>query len=124
MFIYRVSPFTYFISSLLSVGIAHAPVECTSSELTVFDPPADSTCGDYLESFMSSAGGKLLKQDATSGCQFCTIENTDMFLAGFKAEYSERWRNVGIICAYVGFQHCYGGLFLLVGPCAARTEED
>ncbi|TFL05156.1 putative ABC multidrug transporter [Pterulicium gracile] len=100
VFIYRVSPFTYFISSLLSVGIAHAPVECTSSELTVFDPPADSTCGDYLESFMSSAGGKLLKQDATSGCQFCTIENTDMFLAGFKAEYSERWRNVGIICAY------------------------
>lgn len=103
VFMYRVSPFTYIISSLLSVGIAHAPVECTSAELTVFDPPADSTCAAYLEPYMSLAGGKLLNEDATSGCQYCTLDNTDTFLTSFKADYSERWRNVGIICVYLVF---------------------
>lgn len=111
IFMYRVSPFTYLVGGLITVGIARAPVECSSVELNVFDPLPNMTCGTYLQEFMSLAGGKLIDPEATSDCQYCQMETTDPFLAVFNMHYSDRWRNFGILFAYLTF-NIFAALFL------------
>lgn len=53
---------------------------------------------------MSSAGGYLENPESASACQFCSIRTTDQFLAsGFNIIYGHRWRNFGIMMAFVVF---------------------
>lgn len=103
VFMYRVSPFTYLVSAMMSVGIAHAPVYCAPKELRVFDPPDGMTCGAYLEEFISSAGGRLLNGEATSQCEYCQFDSTDGFLATINADYGNRWRDLGILFVFIAF---------------------
>jgi len=111
IFMYRVSPFTYLVSAVLSVGIGNAEVTCTAQELTTFNPPNSTTCGEFLESYISQAGGYLTNPDATSDCKFCTIKDTNVFLKALSSSYDDRWRDFGIGMAYIVFNIC-GALFL------------
>jgi ABC-type multidrug transport system permease subunit len=72
--------------------LAGRPVVCSSSEVSVFDPPAGQTCGAYLEDYISAAGGTIQNPGATSDCQYCALTIADQFLAGSSIYYSERWR--------------------------------
>lgn len=103
IFMYRVSPLTYLISALLSTGIANQEVSCSSVELLSFSPPPGRTCGEYMAAWISEAGGALADPDATSSCAFCSLSSTNTFLASVSSDYGERWRNFGIMFAYVGF---------------------
>jgi ATP-binding cassette, subfamily G (WHITE), member 2, PDR len=100
---YRVSPFTYIISSILSTGIAGANVECSNVELLHLSPPSGETCDSFLSSYIDRVGGYLANPHATSGCQYCTTSSTDQYLADLGISYSDIWRNVGILFAYIGF---------------------
>jgi len=100
-FMYRVSPFTYFVEGILGVAVANTPVSCGPEEFQEFDPPAGQTCGDYLQAYQSYAGGSLNNPSATSNCQFCQLTNTNVFLDNFGIKYGNRWRNFGIIWVYV-----------------------
>jgi len=100
---YRVSPFTYLISAILSVGLANAPVRCSKIELLNFDPLPGTKCGTYLESYITAAGGYVTNSDATSACSFCPVAKTDDFLKSLRIYYNERWRNFGIMWIYVVF---------------------
>jgi len=51
IFTYRISPLTYLVSAILSVGVAKAPVVCSSIEIVKVVPPNGSTCGKYLSPF-------------------------------------------------------------------------
>jgi ATP-binding cassette subfamily G (WHITE) protein 2 (PDR) len=110
IFMYRVSPFTYLISALLSTGIAHAPVHCSDIEIAVFDPPSGMNCQAYLDQYMSYAGGALYNGDATSGCQFCRVASTDVFLDSIKSSFDHRWRDFGLVIVYLAF-NIIGALF-------------
>jgi ATP-binding cassette subfamily G (WHITE) protein 2 (PDR) len=66
-------------------------------------PPAGSTCGDYLASYAQAAGGRIYNPLATADCQYCSLTNTDQSLASTNVYYSERWRNYGIGFAYIFF---------------------
>lgn len=103
IFMYRVSPFTYLVSGLLSTGLARSYVQCAQNEFIRFDPPQDSTCQQYISDYQSVAGGYLRDLNATSGCEFCSIETTDAFLARLSVNYDDAWRNFGILWAYVIF---------------------
>lgn len=109
IFMYRVSPFTYFVSTVLSVGLANSDVTCSDVELLSFKP-ALGTCGEYMEPFMLVAGGYLIDEKATNSCRFCTVSSTNTFLASVKADYDLRWRNIGIFIAYP-FINMIGTLF-------------
>ncbi|KAI2466733.1 ABC-2 type transporter-domain-containing protein [Annulohypoxylon bovei var. microspora] len=103
IFMYRVSPLTYVISAMLSVGVANHDVHCDDIELLSFQPPQGQTCGDYMAPYNSVAFGAVYNPDATSNCQFCSLSNTNVFLATVDSYYGDRWRNLGLIWAYVVF---------------------
>lgn len=101
IFMYRVSPFTYLISSLMATGLANTDVTCSSNEYVVFDPPSNQTCGDYMSTYIDSVGGYVANPDATSGCNYCTIADTNVFLASISSSYDRRWRDWGISLVYI-----------------------
>lgn len=103
IFMYRVSPFTYWVSGVASVQLHSRQIQCSSVELSVFDPPAGQTCGQYLADFLRTAPGQLQNPAATSSCQYCSLTISDQFLSGVGISWDDRWRNFGIIWAYVAF---------------------
>jgi ATP-binding cassette subfamily G (WHITE) protein 2 (PDR) len=103
IFMYRVSPFTYLISGMLAVGIANSPVQCSAVELVHMNPPLGQTCGEYLADYIQMAGGYVQNPDSTTNCGFCTIADTNQFLAGVESFYRYRWRNFGIFFCYIAF---------------------
>jgi ATP-binding cassette, subfamily G (WHITE), member 2, PDR len=100
IFMYRVSPVTYFVSGMMSTGTAGVNVMCAAKELVILDPTNGQTCGAYLEDFLSLAGGRLLNPDETQRCQFCPVADTDTLLATLWIYFGDRWRNLGITLAY------------------------
>jgi len=103
LFMYRVSPFTYWVSGMVSTMLADRAVVCSSTEVSVFSPPENQSCGAYLEGFARVAGGVIQNPEATTDCRYCALSNSNQFLAGSNIFYSERWRNFGIIFAFIGF---------------------
>ncbi|EHK98954.1 putative ABC transporter CDR4 [Glarea lozoyensis 74030] len=105
IFMYRVSPFTYLVSGVMSTGIANTAVVCSDIEYLTFDPPASTTCEAYLAPYISAAGGYLTDatKQATSACRFCSLADSNQFLAAVNIKYSERWRNYGIFWVYILF---------------------
>lgn len=102
IFMYRVSPFTYLVEGLLGNGVANAPVTCAPSEFARFDAPSGQNCGEYLEQYISAAGGYLEDPNSTS-CQLCGIDNTNTFLSLVNISFDNRWRNFGILFVYIIF---------------------
>ncbi|KAF4595459.1 ABC transporter ABCl1 [Ophiocordyceps camponoti-floridani] len=105
IFLYRVSPFTYLVSGMLSSGIANVDVVCADNEILRMAPLANRTCGEYLNAFARVSGGRILNPQASGGaeCEYCPIASTNTFLAGVSSNYSDRWRNFGLMWVYIGF---------------------
>jgi ABC-type multidrug transport system permease subunit len=103
IFLYRVSPFTYLVSAMLSVGVANTTVKCSSVEILHFQPLDGTTCGEYMSDYIKMAGGYLTDPQAKSECGFCSIGDTNVFLASVSSNYADRWRNFGIMWAYIVF---------------------
>ncbi|KAJ6016384.1 hypothetical protein N7540_010975 [Penicillium herquei] len=103
IFMYRVSPFSYLMSALLSTGVSGTVAVCDSSEFLRFDPPSNSTCGNYMSDYISLSGGYLENDDAISNCSFCTISSTDTYLAAINSYYKDAWRNFALMWAYIMF---------------------
>lgn len=106
---YYLSPFTYLVEGMLVTGLAETKVVCSSIEFRIFDPPSPQTCSQYLESYFQSGVGGYLREDtlnATKECALCSADKTDTVLAGASAHFSHRWRNFGILWAFIGFNIC------------------
>lgn len=106
IFMYRVSPLTYFISGMLAAGVANVPVKCSSYEYVAFVPPSGKTCGEYMSEYIKYMGtGYLADSSATSRCEFCQYSKTNDFLASINTYYKDRWRNYGIFICYIAFNY-------------------
>ncbi|CAK7567984.1 MAG: hypothetical protein SEPTF4163_005962 [Sporothrix epigloea] len=103
IFMYRVSPFTYWISGVVSTAVHDRPIECSAAETSVFSPPMGYTCGQYLAPYLALAPGKLQNPEATGDCRYCQISVADQFLSQSDIYYSTRWRNFGLMWAYILF---------------------
>ncbi|TLS21522.1 uncharacterized protein PpBr36_10217 [Pyricularia pennisetigena] len=115
IFMYRVSPFTYIVSGLLSVAVANSEVRCANNEFLHFDP-VNGTCAEFMKNYINGitipngpkipgAGGYLRPdtESSRSDCAFCPIKDTNIFLQGAHASYDNRWRNFALIFAYIVF---------------------
>jgi ABC-type multidrug transport system permease subunit len=100
---YRVSPFTYLISAMMSTGLANTDVQCSSIEVSKFQPPSGKTCAEYMATYISSYGGIVYNPNATTDCSFCAITNTNQYLAAVSSDYSTRWRDFGIMWVFIIF---------------------
>jgi ATP-binding cassette subfamily G (WHITE) protein 2 (PDR) len=100
---YRLSPLTYVIGGLSATGLSGRQVVCSETELNVFQPPNDQTCGQYLSAYLSAAPGQLINPEALINCSYCPLSNADQFLATSGIAWDQRWRNFGIVWAYIIF---------------------
>ncbi|KAH6609942.1 atp-binding cassette transporter abc1, partial [Trichoderma cornu-damae] len=103
LFMWRVSVFTYWVAGIVATELHGRPIVCSESELSIFNPPSGQTCGEYLEPFLQQAPGQLQNPSATDHCRYCTLSNADQFLASSEIFWSDRWRNYGIVWAYIAF---------------------
>ncbi|KAH9859495.1 hypothetical protein IAQ61_011276 [Plenodomus lingam] len=111
IFMYRVSPFTYLVSGMLSVGLANNVVVCADNEYVRFEPPTNQTCGQYIADYIDRKGGYINNPMSSAGCEYCAIGDTNQFLENITSKYSEAWRNFGILWGYVIF-NIFMALFL------------
>ncbi|EGW30589.1 ATP dependent transporter multidrug resistance [Spathaspora passalidarum NRRL Y-27907] len=102
-FMYKVSPYTYFIQNLVTSFLHGRPIHCSDQELSFFNPPAGETCGQFAGPFVQAHGGYLVDENATNQCGYCSLSNADQYLWTIRAKYSYRWRNVGFFVAYIIF---------------------
>jgi ATP-binding cassette subfamily G (WHITE) protein 2 (SNQ2) len=57
-----------------------------------------------MNPYISRIGGYLTNPNATSSCQFCGVRTTDELIgASFDIFYTNRWRDFGLMMAYVMF---------------------
>ncbi|PWY88623.1 pleiotropic drug resistance protein PDR [Aspergillus sclerotioniger CBS 115572] len=103
IFMYRVSPFTYLVSGMLSTGVSGTTAVCETSEYLHFSPPSGSTCQSYMADYINTNGGYLENPSATTNCSFCSISSTDAYLAQVSSYFSDAWRNFGLMWVYIIF---------------------
>jgi ABC-type multidrug transport system permease subunit len=103
IFVYRANPFTYLVSSFMSTTLGQAPAYCDASEFLNFATPANQTCLEFMQGYISTAGGYLRDEQATGQCQYCQLDNTNQFLQSINADWNTRWRDFGLLWVYVVF---------------------
>ncbi|OHE91114.1 ABC-2 type transporter [Colletotrichum orchidophilum] len=103
VWVYRVNPFTYLAEGLLVTGLANAGIHCEKNEFLRMNPPPGQTCGQYLQTYIAQAGGYLADPAAAGNCSFCPTSNTNEVLSGVHVEFRNRWRDLGILFAFVFF---------------------
>ena len=113
IFMYRVSPFTYYISGIASTALHGREVSCSPAELNIFDPPAGQTCQEYMAKFEQMSTGTLtdVSRNSTSSCEWCSMTSADQYLAGREIYFGDRWRNYGIFWCYFVF-NIFGAILL------------
>ncbi|KAK7752684.1 Multidrug resistance protein [Diatrype stigma] len=114
IFMYRVSPFSYLVSALLSAAVANTNIVCATNEFLHFNPTPNMTCIEYVGDYLALANmdGYLEygTENYTENCSLCPIGSTNAFLASAKSYYSDRWRNFGIFWVFIVF-NIFGALF-------------
>lgn len=105
IFMYYISPFTYWVSAVTSTMSHGREVTCSSVEASIVDPPLGQTCGEYFASYMEGVGsvGTLQNPNDTTACQYCSLASADEYLAGSGIFWEDRWRNFGFMWVYVIF---------------------
>ena len=106
IFMYRLSPFTYLVSAMLATGVANTSVECAANEFMKFLPPNGTTCGEYMQTYIDAVGGYLQDENTTKECSYCTMSETNTFLAAAGSSYDDRWRNFGYVPPVSLFRSC------------------
>lgn len=103
IFMYRVSPFTYWVSGIVATQLHGRPVNCSADETSVFDPPPGMSCGEYMAPFLQSAPGVLQNPEDDAGCRYCSLRVADQYIAQSRIYWGERWRNFGLMWVYIVF---------------------
>ncbi|CAN8097481.1 unnamed protein product [Discula destructiva] len=140
---YYLNPSTYWIGGVLAATLTGIPVQCSSQETGRFDPPPGQTCGGYAGSFVAGAGGYLVDEGATSGCEYCQYSVGDQYLATLNLSASDKWPYFGIFLAFCisnwalvyffiytvrirgwrfGLGFIFGGLGKVVGKVMGKNE--
>lgn len=101
---YRLSPYTYLIEGLLGQAIGREQISCADVEYVQVNPPSGQSCAQFLGPFISANGGYVTNPDAAAACNYCSYRTTDQFLfESFNIEYAHRWRNFGLMWAFIIF---------------------
>lgn len=99
---YWLNPFTYLVGSMLTFTMFDAEVECVAEELSLFDPPSNMTCLDYLSSYLQASGANLLNPEDSLGCRVCPYSKGSDYLRTVNInDWYFGWRDVGIMVIFV-----------------------
>ncbi|KAH6894483.1 ABC-2 type transporter-domain-containing protein [Thelonectria olida] len=100
--LYQLDPFTRLIGGMVTTALHELPVVCKPHELNAFTAPPNTTCGDYMQPFFERGGSGYLVNNATRDCEYCAFKVGDEFYNTFNLSFDDRWRDLGIYCAFVG----------------------
>ena len=95
-------PMTRLISGMMATELHDLEITCAPSELAIFNPPSDQTCGQYAATFLETAIGYLSNPNATENCGYCVFKVGDGYLATLEFSWAERWKELGIFAAFIG----------------------
>jgi ABC-type multidrug transport system ATPase subunit/ABC-type multidrug transport system permease subunit len=100
--LYELNPFTRLISGMVVTALHGLPVECIPEELNAFTAPGNMTCGEYTQPFFDRGAPGYLVNNATQFCEYCAFKIGDEFYAPLGLSFDNRWRDLGIYCAFIG----------------------
>ncbi|KAK0566531.1 ATP-binding cassette transporter snq2 [Tilletia horrida] len=115
VWMFPLSPFSWLVESLVGNAVTGIPVRCTAQEYNVLRPPPGQTCDAYLSAFSTSlqtleSGGQVTAIDSgyfttlpDGTCGYCQFRDGDQFLSSVSLDAAFRFRDIGILFAYVGF---------------------
>jgi ATP-binding cassette subfamily G (WHITE) protein 2 (SNQ2) len=109
--LYQLDPFTRLIGGMTVTELHGRTVTCLESELNHFTAPAGQTCGEYMRDFFGGGGLGYLVENATSACAYCAYRTGDQFYEALGFNFGNRWRDLGILTAFIGSNL----LFLFLG---------
>ncbi|KAH8653120.1 putative Brefeldin A resistance protein [Tricladium varicosporioides] len=124
--LYYLNPFNYLMGSLLTFTTWDQPVYCTESEFAIFNPPANSTCGEYLSGYQMGMGmtTNLTNPSATSGCKVCQYRTGADYLRTLNLqEYSYGWRDAGIVVLFSVSSYAMVYLLMKLRTKRSKTAE-
>ncbi|KAF9512472.1 hypothetical protein BS47DRAFT_1363141 [Hydnum rufescens UP504] len=99
----NLDPFTRLISGLIVTEMHDLKITCAPSEFYLFNPPSGQTCGEYASAFVTKAGGYINNLNATAQCQYCQFASGDEYYKPINISFGNRWRDLGIFVAFIGF---------------------
>jgi len=102
LWLYELVPFTRLVAGLVSTELHGLPVVCTDRELNHFTAPPGQTCGAYMADFFAAGGPGYIVDNATSACAYCAYRVGDQFYEPLGISFGTRWRDLGILCAFIG----------------------
>ena len=109
-FMWKVSPLTYVVQTLVALVLHEKKVECSHEEYNFFEPPSGLTCQEFAGTYVTDNSGYLLNPNATSNCGYCEYRVGDEYMSTVSVKYSYRWRNFGFMWVYI--------IFNIVAMCA------
>ena len=106
--LYQLDPFTRLVGGMVVTELHGRPVVCSLKELNIFPAPSGMNCGEYMGEFFRNGGPGYLVDNATDICRYCAYKVGDQFYEPLGFEFQHRWRDLGIMAAFIG-----SNLFLL-----------
>jgi ATP-binding cassette, subfamily G (WHITE), member 2, SNQ2 len=106
--LYQLDPFTRLVGGMVVTELHGRPVVCSPKELNIFPAPSGMNCGEYMSEFFRNGGPGYLVDNATDICRYCAYKVGDQFYEPLGFEFQYRWRDLGIMAAFIG-----SNLFLL-----------
>ncbi|SMQ53521.1 unnamed protein product [Zymoseptoria tritici ST99CH_3D7] len=102
VWLYELNPLTRLISGLVSNELHDRVVNCQPFEFNTFTAPEGQTCGEYMSDFFAMGGPGYIADNSTSNCQYCAYRIGDQFYEPLGISFSTRWRDFGILTAFIG----------------------
>ena len=124
--LYYLNPFNFLMGSMLVFSVYDVDIHCDPGEFAVFDPPKDSTCGDYLAEFMQGMGSgmNLVNPDATSSCRVCQYKSGKDYLATVNInDYYYGWRDAAIVVIFAISSYALVYLLMRLRTKASKKAE-
>ena len=78
---YNVSPLFYLGEGVTVDVLQDLSINCASSEVSIFEPPNGTSCGNYAASFLRDAKGYLLNSDSLSSCEYCRYKDGQSYVS-------------------------------------------
>ena len=111
VWMFPLSTFTYIVEGFIGDVLHNAPVRCTEKEFQRIFPPSGQSCAQYLGNFSMELGSKMngigYFRDAPdgNGCDYCSMRAGEDYLTSIKLSSDRRYRNIGIVIAYIAFSY-------------------
>lgn len=100
--LYQLDPFTRLIGGMVVTELHDRPVKCSTGELQRFSSLPGQSCGEYMAPFFERGGLGYLVSNATDMCEYCAYKVGDQFYTGLDFKFENRWRDLGILIAFIG----------------------